>query len=51
MNWLLFGLLAVAFLWWVSAVRSKGGRAPNRLNNQGLPRGYTREGHEQNDEE
>lgn len=51
MNWLLFGLLAVAFIWWVGTLGARGERAPNRLNNQGLPRPYTREDHRYKDEE
>lgn len=51
MNWLLFGLLALAFIWWISTLWSPRRRAPDRLNSEGLPRPYTRAGHRQNDEE
>jgi hypothetical protein len=50
--WLiLVGVLAFAAIWWLGSTGAGSKRAPNVLNNQGLPRGYTREDHRRNDEE
>ncbi|MFZ5826648.1 MAG: hypothetical protein ACOY94_20345 [Bacillota bacterium] len=51
MVWLLIGILIIAAIVGVGMMRAPGGRARNRLNNEGWPRPFTRERHEQNDEE
>lgn len=52
MNWILFGIIAIAVIWVIGALRSpERAKAPNVLNNQGLPQGFTRADHRRNDEE
>ncbi|MFZ5817379.1 MAG: hypothetical protein ACOY93_19110 [Bacillota bacterium] len=51
MVWLLLGVVVILAIVGLGMVRAPARRAPNRLNNQGWPRGVTRESHERNDEE
>jgi hypothetical protein len=57
-EWVVFALMFLAIVWAVGALWGRGvrrvaapQRAPNRLNEQGLPRGVTRSDHRRNDEE
>lgn len=53
MNWVLFALVFLGMLWAISLLWSPRRRvkAVNRLNNDGWPRGVTRDDHRRNDEE
>lgn len=51
MVWLLLAVIVFVAIAGLGMMRAPGGRAPNRLNNQGWPKPFNRDRHEQNDEE
>lgn len=51
MVWLLLGVVVFLAIIGMGMMRSPGRRAPNRLSNDGFPKPFDRDRHEQNDEE
>ncbi|HYG60125.1 MAG TPA: hypothetical protein VD902_18820 [Symbiobacteriaceae bacterium] len=52
MNWILVGLVILAVVWAVGAMWAPASRkAPDVMNEEGLPGDFTRADHRRNDEE